>query len=113
MARPLDPLDDVNRVADLIDQTVTLLQSGCPLNDVLDIQQGLAARLRENVDLIRSGQQTDGMEVPLDVMPTCECCGQERKRLPFHSERFGVTYCQECYDTGCSIGAEGGGCDLR
>lgn len=43
---------------------------------------------------------------------TCECCYQVRTSLPFHSDRYGVTYCQQCYDVGCSIGADGGGCSL-
>lgn len=41
-------------------------------------------------------------------MVTCDCCGQQRQKLPFHHDAHddsGMSwdYCQECYDTGCDL----------
>lgn len=33
---------------------------------------------------------------------TCECCFNEREKLPFES-RNGIVYCQECWDVGCDL----------
>lgn len=38
----------------------------------------------------------------------CDCCGQNREKLPFHHEAHDDSgdswdYCQECYDAGCDL----------
>lgn len=58
MARPIDPLDDMERVADLIDQAKTLVTHGADRRETGKIIAGLAHRLREDILLVRSRQQT-------------------------------------------------------
>lgn len=49
MARPADPVDDLVRVAELLDSVSTLLLSGCSPYEVADMTTGLANRVREDV----------------------------------------------------------------
>lgn len=58
MARPIDPLDDMERVADLMRQAQTLVTHGADRRETGKIIAGLAHRLREDILLVRSRQQT-------------------------------------------------------
>lgn len=57
MAQPKEPLDDVLRVADLMDQAVVLLSRGVNPSEIIT---GLAVRLRTDVGLERAGEKVPG-----------------------------------------------------
>lgn len=45
-----------------------------------------------------------------DKKKECGCCGLPRVELPYTRSQTGTAYCQKCYDAGCSVDADGGGC---
>jgi hypothetical protein len=57
VTRPADPLDDLTRCAELIDQAVTLLTHGCSVGETAPILAGLAERVRQDVRLTRAGER--------------------------------------------------------
>jgi hypothetical protein len=89
MAISPDPVQDVDRCADLVQQCITLLHAGVPVREVTEIMTGLSTRLHTNATMAREMGWT---------MPATEA---STLALPIHRTEAQTVLCATCDGGGC------------